>query len=88
MSTHAATLQPDWKHLYQLAAVEMDPAKLPQRITDARNAVLDRIQETVAAPIDYEEHQQLSDALNGLRVLRQGYERRVQRYGELRQKAG
>lgn len=77
---------PDWTELYRLAFNELDPTKLEQRVADARNAILDRIQETIAKPSHYNERQQLSDALNGLRVLQQEYERRVQRYGEPRQK--
>jgi hypothetical protein len=87
MSTDPVARPLDWKKLYQLAMAELDPIKLPQRITDARNVILDRIQETLATPSHYEERQELSDALNGLRVLRQEYEYRVQRYGEPRANA-
>jgi len=44
MPTQGVIRPPDWKDLYQLAILEMDPAKLPQRIEDARNAVLDRLE--------------------------------------------
>ena len=82
--TTAGTPSPqNWKQLYQLALVELDPAKLPQRIADARVAVLDRIEDTLKNP-GIGEQQMLNDALNGLRVLRQEYDRRLQRYGELR----
>jgi len=82
---------PDWKELYQLAVIELDPAKLSHRVSDARNAILDRIQETISVASHYQERQELADALNGLRVLRQEYEHRVQQFGEprtLRRKAG
>src|SRR5258705_1493286 len=70
MSTYSASRPPDWKDLYQLAVIELDPAKLSNRITDARNAILDRIQETISVA-HYQERQELTDALNGLRVLQQ-----------------
>ena len=69
MPTQGVIRPPDWKDLYQLAILEMDPAKLPQRIEDARNAVLDRLEGSLSRR-DYDEHQELNDALNGLRVLR------------------
>ncbi|PYX30452.1 MAG: hypothetical protein DMG80_11990 [Acidobacteria bacterium] len=86
MATDGVPRPPDWKALYQLAVMELDPAKLPERITDARNAIVNRVAETVSKHPDYHESQELTDALNGLRVLRQEYERRVQQYGEPRQK--
>ena len=73
----------NWKELYQLAVTELDPARLPQRIVDARIAVLDRIEATLKNP-GISEQQTLNDALNGLRVLRQEYERHLQRFGEPR----
>jgi hypothetical protein len=69
---------PDWTELYQLAVTELDPAKLQQRVADARNAILDRIEETHTKPFPYEERQQLTDALNGLHVVQQEYESRIQ----------
>ena len=63
---------------------EHDPAKLTNRITDARNAILDRIQETTSVAAHYQECQELTDALNSLRLLRQEYQRRVQQFGEPR----
>ena len=82
--TTAGTPGPqNWKELYQLALVELDPTKLPQRVADARVAVLNRIEDTLKNP-GIGEQQMLNDALNGLRVLRQEYDRRLQRYGEPR----
>ncbi len=75
---------PDWQELYTFAVIEPNPVKLPRRIADARNAILDRIQDTITKPSHYNERQQLNDALNGLRVLQHEYERRVQQYGEPR----
>jgi hypothetical protein len=38
---------PDWKSLYDAAIRESDPSKLPERIAAARNAILNRIQESM-----------------------------------------
>jgi hypothetical protein len=70
MSTNGAPRPQDWTELYQLAMLETDPAKLAPLITDAHRAILDRIQETLTKPISAE-HERLSDALTGLRTLRQ-----------------
>jgi hypothetical protein len=70
MSTNGTPGPQDWKELYQLAMLETDPAKLAPLITDAHKAILDRIQETLTKPISTE-HERLSDALSGLRTLRQ-----------------
>jgi hypothetical protein len=78
MTTAGIPRTPDWKDLYQLAVIELDPAKLSHRISDARNAILDRIQDTISRATPYQKCQELTDALNGLRVLRQEYEHRVQ----------
>ena len=88
MGTDGTPRPPDWKNLYQLAIVEADPSKLPQRITDARKAILDKVSETVANRYDYQESQELTDALFGLRVLQQEYKHRAQQFGEPRQKTG
>ncbi len=60
----------DWKELYQLAMVEMDPAKLPSAIAKANDAILDRIEHTDRNAFG-SELPALNDALNGLRLLRQ-----------------
>jgi hypothetical protein len=70
MSTDGTPRPQDWKELYQLAMLETDPAKLSPLIADAHKAILDRIQETLTKPLSAENHR-LSDALNGLRTLRQ-----------------
>ncbi len=86
MTTDGVPRAPDWKELYQLAVIELDPAKLSHRVSDARNAILDRIQETISVASHYQERQELADALNGLRVLQLQYDLRVQQYGEPRQR--
>jgi len=69
MSTNGTPRPQDWKELYQLAMLETDPAKLSPLIADAHKAILDRIQETLTKPLSVET-ERLSDALNGLRTLR------------------
>jgi len=69
MSTNGTPRPQDWNELYQLAMLETDPAKLPPLIADAHKAIIDRIQETLTKPISAE-HERLSDALCGLRTLR------------------
>ena len=76
----------DWKQLYKLAVLELDPAQVPRRISDARFAILDRIKENSAKLHDCHEHEELSDAIQGLRVLQQEFERRLQQFGAARQR--
>ena len=82
MVTNNIPRLPDWKELYELAVMELDTAKLPQRITDARNAILDRAEETFAKRGNYHECQELTDALSGLRVMQREYERREWENGQ------
>ena len=42
ISNHAAQIQ--WRQLFEAAVLELDPEKLPGRISKARVAVLDRIE--------------------------------------------
>jgi len=69
MSTNGTPRPQDWSELYQLAMLETDPAKLSPLIADAHKAILDRIQETLTKPVSAET-ERLSDALSGLRTLR------------------
>ena len=69
MSTNGTPRPGGWKELYELAMLETDPAKLSPLIADAHKAILDRIQETLTKPVSAE-HERLSDALSGLRTLR------------------
>jgi hypothetical protein len=57
-----------WKALYEAALLETDSSKLPERITAARNAILDRIEEILTDPIP-SEHRAMNDALRHLRRL-------------------
>lgn len=70
MSTNGTPRPQDWEELYQLAMLETDPAKLSPLIADAHSAILGRIQETLTKPLSAET-ERLSDALSGLRTLRQ-----------------
>lgn len=58
----------EWKHLYEAALLETDAGKLPQRITAARSAILDRIEESLTHPLPGE-HRAMGEALRDLRRL-------------------
>lgn len=60
----------DWKPLYEAALLETDASKLPTRITVARSAIFDRIEESLSHPIT-SEHRAMDDALRNLRRLAQ-----------------
>jgi hypothetical protein len=69
MRMHSFRCNPsDWKPLYEAALLETDSSKLPQRITLARTAILDRIEESLAHPIPGE-HRAMDEALRHLRRL-------------------
>jgi hypothetical protein len=70
----------DWNELYRLVMVELDPSMLPGRIAEARHSIPDRVEATPTRPHD-PENQQLHDALCGLRVLMQEYQRGLQKLG-------
>jgi hypothetical protein len=50
--------------------LELDSRKMPQRILDARQAILDRAEEILTASAT-DERSALNDALQALRVLEQ-----------------
>jgi hypothetical protein len=58
----------DWEPLYEAALLETDRSKLPERISVARNAILDRIEQTLRNPSPAE-HRVMNDALRNLRRL-------------------
>ena len=60
---------PQWKKPYEAAILELDPTKLQQRISEAHQAILNRIEELLTRPSDSEQHA-LNDALRNLRILR------------------
>jgi hypothetical protein len=57
-----------WKQLYAAAVLELDDAKLPDRIAKARVAMRDRADDLLTTPSD-EEHRTLNDGFRILRVL-------------------
>jgi len=71
MSIEDTSRLPDWHELYRLAVAETDPVKIIHRISEARKAILDHIQETLPKPASYRELQELSNALNSLRTVQQ-----------------
>jgi hypothetical protein len=60
----------DWKPLYEAALLETDVAKLPERITAARSAILDRIEETFVHSLPGTQRA-MDEALRNLRSLAQ-----------------
>jgi len=71
-----ATYAPEWKRLYQAAMLELDPAKLPQRISEAHKAIVDRTESRFLKPSDSEQLA-LRRALEVLSTLRKMAEREV-----------
>jgi|SRR5215469_3955010 len=65
-----------WKPLYEAALLETDSSKLLQRITTARTAILDRIEESLTRPVPAE-CRAMDDALRTLRRLESRYHRGV-----------
>jgi len=58
-----------WMKLYRNAIVELDSAKLPQRLQAAREAIVARIQTLGGSNDSREERQALQDAQRNLRIL-------------------
>jgi len=58
-----------WHELYHAAIIELDSARLPGRIAEARQAILDRAREILTTSRD--EHYFLNDALDPCSYLRQ-----------------
>jgi hypothetical protein len=68
----------NWREAYRVALLEQDTAKLPQRIGDARLAIIERIEATLRHPLN-SEHQAMYGALKGLRTLCDQCEAEAQR---------
>src|SRR5258707_15222922 len=66
--TNSSSTPEKWPELHRAAVLEVDHAKLKQRISDAQLAIIYRIEATLARPRS-PEHQEMYDALNGLHVL-------------------
>jgi len=69
-----SNIEQNWRQLCQAALFETNPVKLPERIARARNAVLDRIEDGYAKPLNGEQHD-LRDALTTLDNLHRITER-------------
>ena len=67
---------PAWKRLYEAAILELDPAKLLQRIAVAQSAVLDQIADGSSKPSDGQQLA-LHDVLHMLSTLRTIAERDI-----------
>ncbi|HMH06183.1 MAG TPA: hypothetical protein VK579_05825 [Terriglobales bacterium] len=65
---------PEWRQLCQAAFLELDPARLIQRIAEARGAVLDRIEDGFSKSPQGEQLE-LRDALQTLSSLHRMAER-------------
>lgn len=61
---------PDWQAAYRAALLEVDPAKLPERIEQADRAIHHYISVARQDNSSGAERQALADALANLRVLR------------------
>lgn len=60
-----------WRDLYRAALLEMDGARVPERIAEAEKALLVRARELFSAAGDnVEEEEMLDDAMYGLDALR------------------
>jgi hypothetical protein len=58
-----------WKKTYEAAIFELDPTKVQLRISEARRAILDRVEQLLTHPWDSEQRA-LNEALRNLRALR------------------
>ena len=68
----------EWLDLYQFAISEQDITRLPQRISDARGAIFDRIEDAITRP-DSNERRMLNGALGGLQALQRESEREARK---------
>jgi hypothetical protein len=73
--TDAAHAQ-EWRRRYQAAIIELDPAKLLKRITEARSTILDQIEDSSSKAADPEQLARCN-ALEMLTMLRTIAEREI-----------
>ena len=66
---------PQWRELYRVALLELDPTKSPKLIAEARSAILDKIEDGFSKPNP--EQVALGDALAMLSRLRTIVEREI-----------
>ena len=69
-TTFPSPKHPDWKILYRVAILETNKSLLPQRVSQAEEAVILRGRELFYGNGDPEEKEALHDALYALRALR------------------
>jgi predicted Fe-Mo cluster-binding NifX family protein len=62
--------QQDWVELYRGALMELDRAKLPQKIEAANAAIQQRINQLLTSKDGHQEYSALEDALRNLRSFR------------------
>lgn len=60
----------EWVQLYEVALSENDPTKVRERITEARHAILDRMEDLLTSPYTAEHHA-LSNAFRLLCTLQE-----------------
>jgi hypothetical protein len=60
----------NWRVLYRAAIHEPDRTRIPQRISEAEQAVIARGRELFHSPEKFEERDELEDALYALRAFR------------------
>lgn len=71
MATGQLSKTSRWKDLYVAALLEGDEKKIPSRIEDAENAIVDRARELFAGQGDpIQEQEGLDDALYALHALK------------------
>jgi hypothetical protein len=63
-------LYPGWQNEYQAALIEVDPAKLGERIEAAEAAIYRRLQQLSQNSDHHTERQVIEDALRSLRFLK------------------
>ena len=71
-----APCTPHWKRLYEAAILELDSARLLQRIAVAQTAILDQVEDDFSKPPDGQQRA-LRDALHMLNTLRTIAERDI-----------
>lgn len=64
-----------WKHYYESAILESDSRQLPDKIAEARAAILDRAEE-ILTNLSGEERRSLTNALRTLSLLEESAHRR------------
>jgi len=69
-TTFPSPKHPDWKILYRVAILETNKSLLPQRVSQAEEAVILRGRELFYGNGDPEEKEALDDALYALRALK------------------